>query len=1149
MKEFGSHGVFVIVAHEDSLKGMILPSSRLIGPYKKGDTIRFLLKKGESYYCGTHDSDMTGTRLFISNNKNYSVYNGVLLSCRELLWKKSRNIPFTPFNCFKDFQYYSPKYYNSLWPDQCDGYRYIVPYAITPIDSIPGAHEYKTIYDKGYSAVRVVALFPNTKVKIAGRSYFMKNAGDQAGDSIRSSAYIEADKPVKMMHYPGGIRGWGTYMIPACNIDAVRSDTFDLPCAWQYKKWNLYRPWKTGVAWVLAPGPGNPQVWVNGRTKTLKQRVRGMKEEWYFDTVNIIDNYNNRLYCARGATGLWAYEFMEGNVQNIFTFGTDNAPMWAKLKVNGEWNTRFSAIAEVCAKTPVKLEAVLDWYKPAYVKWQLPGGKTDSGSAVQFSFKDTGLQQITFYTESSDTDCEGKTRRDTLTRWVHVYSIPALWVQKEAAMCQGQPVWIKANYTEKQRPDWWFEDSIYCRGCDSFLIPHGGDYSIRLQKDGCTQQEAIVQVTQSDTLKLKIVGDTVACYGQLINFRTSPIIPANKCHWSTGSKDSVIALVAVKSGWINAQVWDSCAGTWRRDSLYLQVHPALEYAGTRDTAICTGSRFRAREIASGGKPGTMYSYLWQNGLPDLSLSRDTQFMMILQDGCSKPDTAVIRVKMAQPLQILSAGIPVPLCEMQAKEWTPKASGGDTNRYNWYLKQGNRLLDSSFGSTGKMKPLAKKGKPITLSLRNACGNKDTTLNPVWADGPVMILPKADTLCLSGDSIHGSVLSSGRAKVFMQFGTQWDSAEVPGPFAISCTPGVVPMSAFVWADDGCALPDTQQVIVSGATAVSINLALVPRSCAPAEITPAWSAAGGRVGRYKMKVGADGYLPKPPLWKYTGDSSHLLFIQLSDGCSEARDTVKILLEPSAVPIPVWKDTQVCSPWEWSFVTPVARQPLRWEWNSGDGAVLKTALVAPGMSIPIHHKYKLTGTWQARLSSFWDGDSLKCVQSIRNITVVPAPLAAFSWTPENTDVTRPDVFLQNHSEYANKYMWYFGNGKSSTIPEPVITLQDSGEYTIVLIAKNQLGCADTASKQLRIWGNIKIWSPNTIVPSGVNTRFIPVVVNGRLEAFRVYNRWGERVYEGREPWFPSEHILPGVYAWEADVYTVLGQKIPARGTVMVVR
>ena len=64
-----------------------------------------------------------------------------------------------------------------------------------------------------------------------------------------------------------------------------------------------------------------------------------------------------------------------------------------------------------------------------------------------------------------------------------------------------------------------------------------------------------------------------------------------------------------------------------------------------------------------------------------------------------------------------------------------------------------------------------------------------------------------------------------------------------------------------------------------------------------------------------------------------------------------------------------------------------------------------------------------------------------------------------------------------------------------------------------------------------------------------MPVVVNGRLKVYRLYNRWGEKLYEGMEPYQPrdgsSEQMLICIVIAESPT----GKEVKVKGTVVVLR
>jgi gliding motility-associated-like protein len=110
--------------------------------------------------------------------------------------------------------------------------------------------------------------------------------------------------------------------------------------------------------------------------------------------------------------------------------------------------------------------------------------------------------------------------------------------------------------------------------------------------------------------------------------------------------------------------------------------------------------------------------------------------------------------------------------------------------------------------------------------------------------------------------------------------------------------------------------------------------------------------------------------------------------------------------------------------------------------------------------------------------------------------------------------VAFQNLSQGANQYQWSFGDGRSSTLVHPSNTYPDPGDYTICLIATNEIGCKDTVCKPITIHEEYWIYVPNTFTPDGdeFNTRFKPVMVNIVASEVSIYDRWGLLVFHSND-------------------------------------
>ena len=95
----------------------------------------------------------------------------------------------------------------------------------------------------------------------------------------------------------------------------------------------------------------------------------------------------------------------------------------------------------------------------------------------------------------------------------------------------------------------------------------------------------------------------------------------------------------------------------------------------------------------------------------------------------------------------------------------------------------------------------------------------------------------------------------------------------------------------------------------------------------------------------------------------------------------------------------------------------------------------------------FKNSGTYSATLEVAGTGGTSNKKTELFSITVIPKPKAAFS--VQNTVVAKSSaVSFLNTSQYADSYFWDFGDGSLSSLENPVHVYNDTGIYSVSLIA-----------------------------------------------------------------------------------------------------
>jgi PKD repeat protein len=133
---------------------------------------------------------------------------------------------------------------------------------------------------------------------------------------------------------------------------------------------------------------------------------------------------------------------------------------------------------------------------------------------------------------------------------------------------------------------------------------------------------------------------------------------------------------------------------------------------------------------------------------------------------------------------------------------------------------------------------------------------------------------------------------------------------------------------------------------------------------------------------------------------------------------------------------------------------------WTFGDGD-------SSNLQSPVH-SYAAAGQYTVTLLA-WSTNGNCSDTATTNITVFPNPSpcnADFSFAVDTVN-SQKIIFTDMSSGNINAWLWYFGDGDSSIVKNPVHTYQSAGSYTVQLsvYASN---CLDTISKTVTVTQNI---------------------------------------------------------------------------------
>jgi gliding motility-associated-like protein len=222
-------------------------------------------------------------------------------------------------------------------------------------------------------------------------------------------------------------------------------------------------------------------------------------------------------------------------------------------------------------------------------------------------------------------------------------------------------------------------------------------------------------------------------------------------------------------------------------------------------------------------------------------------------------------------------------------------------------------------------------------------------------------------------------------------------------------------------------------------------------------------------------------------------------------------------------------------------------WNWQFGDG--FSSSSQSP------QHQYSSPGNYTVSLII---QTQKGCADTVNMSHIVnPNPVAAFEASVEQATVLEP-IFFTDQSADAISWQWNFGDGiGTSSSQNPQHTYTNKGVYPITLIVSNALGCTDTLVYNYKIDALLGPVVPLAFTPNADGNNDILFVRGGPFMQlqFRVYNQWGEMIFEtndqttGWDGTKQGKEQPGGVYVYTVVATMLDGQQQTISGDVTLLR
>lgn len=180
--------------------------------------------------------------------------------------------------------------------------------------------------------------------------------------------------------------------------------------------------------------------------------------------------------------------------------------------------------------------------------------------------------------------------------------------------------------------------------------------------------------------------------------------------------------------------------------------------------------------------------------------------------------------------------------------------------------------------------------------------------------------------------------------------------------------------------------------------------------------------------------------------------------------------------------------------------------------------------------------------------------------VTVLPE-IIPFAGNDTAAVINQP---LQLGAKGGTSYQWFPSNALSSdTLSNPVALFFSTSSpegFNYKVLVYNEAGCVDSADLNIRVFSTgPDIFVPSAFTPNGDgrNDFFQPVSAGiSRIENFRIFNRWGQQVYDavglhglGWDGNVGGNPQPSGTFVWVLKAIDYTGVRFTKKGTVTLIR